>query len=264
MVDTFTTRLALLKPDPTDAYSVGVYSGSMDTVDANIGYIVCTSSTRPSSPWAGMPIYETDTGRKYIRIGATWMYMDGGVFTSSTRPAAPVLGATIFESDTGFNPTWNGSAWIYPPSSVGQGTYTQCTGTSTALGSSSWTQIPFATLAAGTELNMVVSGAGAIFTLGAGLWEVTMSAVIDQTSHTGVTGAFFAIGTGNLNSGGSAYAQTNSPVCAGQVSGALATKVLSTGTAAVSGYVYPAGAASAIFLTGALGVPKISFKQIPN
>lgn len=36
---------------------------------------VCTSSTRPSNPYAGMRIYETDTGREYMHDGGGWVIM---------------------------------------------------------------------------------------------------------------------------------------------------------------------------------------------
>jgi hypothetical protein len=35
--------------------------------------IVCTSSTRPSSPVEGMTIYETDTDKVYVHNGTTWI-----------------------------------------------------------------------------------------------------------------------------------------------------------------------------------------------
>lgn len=148
-------------------------------------------------------------------------------------------------------------------SDMGAGTLSLYSGTNTALGGSSWTQIPFATLAVGTGLGLTVAS-NTLFTLAAGLWEIDFSAVVDQTSHTGVTGAFFAIGTGNLNSGGSAFAQTNSPVNSGQVAGSLSAKVLSSGSTVINASIYPAGASTTISLAGALGVPRITFKQIAN
>lgn len=55
-----------------------------DTTTQNLGnvfnfdgssHIVCTSSTRPSVPYVGMQIYETDTGNALVYYGATsgWM-----------------------------------------------------------------------------------------------------------------------------------------------------------------------------------------------
>ena len=40
--------------------------------NANIGHVVCTSATRPSSPDTGAMIYETDTGKSYIWDGSAW------------------------------------------------------------------------------------------------------------------------------------------------------------------------------------------------
>jgi hypothetical protein len=39
----------------------------------NVGIHVCTSSTRPAGPFAGMEIYETDTNLKYFWNGSKWM-----------------------------------------------------------------------------------------------------------------------------------------------------------------------------------------------
>jgi len=71
-VATTTTRLALRKPDGTpvtgDTINVSLdINGSMDKIDAAVGFTVCTSGTRPTTgAWQGMPIFETDTGRGYI------------------------------------------------------------------------------------------------------------------------------------------------------------------------------------------------------
>lgn len=49
------------------------------------GTIICTSTTRPSSPFEGMEIYETDTDKNYIYDGTTWRkFGDGGSWTSYT------------------------------------------------------------------------------------------------------------------------------------------------------------------------------------
>ena len=45
------------------------------------------------------------------QIGASSL-IKAGVCTSSTRPASPYAGQTIFETDTNKTLVWNGSAWI--------------------------------------------------------------------------------------------------------------------------------------------------------
>lgn len=62
---------------------------------------IVTSSTRPSDPYEGQYIYETDTHRPAHRDNTQWL--PGGpvsVVTSGTRPANPYEGQTIFETDT--------------------------------------------------------------------------------------------------------------------------------------------------------------------
>lgn len=40
------------------------------------GLVVCTSTTRPSVPYDGMPVYETDTDRVAVYNGVIWTYAD--------------------------------------------------------------------------------------------------------------------------------------------------------------------------------------------
>lgn len=111
MVDTFTTKLLLKKPDPADTFNIGDASGVYDQIDAAVGTIICTAGTHPVSPWTGMTIFETDTGNGYIYSSANWMCTEG-VFTSTTRPAHPFLNCIIYQTDLGTYVRWNGSAWI--------------------------------------------------------------------------------------------------------------------------------------------------------
>jgi hypothetical protein len=65
VVATFTTRLGLRKPDPTPVTGDLVdalldLNNNFDKIDAALQNI-CTSSTRPSSPFVGMTAFETDT-----------------------------------------------------------------------------------------------------------------------------------------------------------------------------------------------------------
>lgn len=69
MAETTTTRLGLVKPTPGTGEPIDVadhLNGNWDKVDAAIGATVCTSGTRPASPWDGQMIRETDTRRMYI------------------------------------------------------------------------------------------------------------------------------------------------------------------------------------------------------
>ncbi|WUH94555.1 hypothetical protein OG900_33365 [Streptomyces sp. NBC_00433] len=72
MPDPSTTRLALYKSKSDGSEDVD-YSLDLgqnwDRVDAAVGAFACTSSTRPSIPWNGQLIRETDTNRVWVSNG---------------------------------------------------------------------------------------------------------------------------------------------------------------------------------------------------
>lgn len=75
---TTTTRLGLRKPDPdpftgdfVDAQAD--LNDNWDNIDGKMGYTICTSGTRPGTPFEGQPIIETDTGDAYVWSGVDWV-----------------------------------------------------------------------------------------------------------------------------------------------------------------------------------------------
>lgn len=72
----FTSRLALNKPNPDpvtgDIVDITKLNENADKIDGAISATVCTSSTRPATPFQGQIIAETDTNKLYVRIGTTW------------------------------------------------------------------------------------------------------------------------------------------------------------------------------------------------
>ena len=72
------------------------------------GTIICTSSTRPASPFAGQQIYETDTSRTLAWDGAVWRYTSTFTATSATRPASVPTGTSLYETDTGYSRVYDG------------------------------------------------------------------------------------------------------------------------------------------------------------
>lgn len=73
----FTTRLLLNKPDPDpvtgDVVDVQKLNDNADKIDASIGFTICTSTMRPSAPFDGQSILETDTGKTYVWGGSDWL-----------------------------------------------------------------------------------------------------------------------------------------------------------------------------------------------
>lgn len=110
---TTTSRLALTKPASSDPVDIAVLNTNADKIDAAIGATTCTSGTRPSSPYNGQFIFETDTQKTYVYNGAAtaWVYvvpasvpqadnalkLNGRtVYVQATQPSSPVTGDLWF------------------------------------------------------------------------------------------------------------------------------------------------------------------------
>ncbi len=97
-----TTRLGLVKEIGSENYSVVTVDNNLDVVDAAAGFQACTSSTRPSAPYNGKGIRETDTGSYYISNGSSpasgsWRPIwgvDGSVIVGAVGASAPLRGET--------------------------------------------------------------------------------------------------------------------------------------------------------------------------
>lgn len=69
---TETARAALTLPATTENYDVAVVNANNTKIDSLLGYVICTSSTRPSSPYEGMVAVESDTLRRMIYFQGAW------------------------------------------------------------------------------------------------------------------------------------------------------------------------------------------------
>lgn len=81
---TTTTKLGLTKPATSDAVDITVLNANSDKIDAAVGLYVCTSTSRPSTTWNGLTIYETDTHKLYIYLtsSSSWVLLpDPTTFT---------------------------------------------------------------------------------------------------------------------------------------------------------------------------------------
>lgn len=125
---TTTTKLGMTHIEATD-HLVGTsiadglmfkVNDALDTMDNQIGAVVCTSSTRPSSPYAGQPIYETDTRNLLIRntTNTSWVVVNTGipVYSSTASVSSPFTNMIIYDVSFSGLKRWNGSSWgIYHP-----------------------------------------------------------------------------------------------------------------------------------------------------
>ena len=76
-----TTKLRLYKPGggstgtitPDEVADIDKLNGNFDKIDAAFGVVICTSTTRPGTPYTGEIIYETDTLLFKVYSGTAWL-----------------------------------------------------------------------------------------------------------------------------------------------------------------------------------------------
>ena len=105
-MSTTTGRIGLYKPAADGSENVNVVTdvnNNMDSLDAAIGLVPCTSSTRPAAPFVGQCIRETDTGKALTCTAtgpAVWVELAiaGGVFGAdlSVNGGVTASGAGVF------------------------------------------------------------------------------------------------------------------------------------------------------------------------
>lgn len=66
--------------------------------------VICTSGTRPPSPWTGMEIFETDTSRSYIWTGVGWVipYPLGRLATTTRNSPTSSFSAIVYPNSLTF------------------------------------------------------------------------------------------------------------------------------------------------------------------
>lgn len=64
---------------PDESADIDKINNNMQLLDAAAGFKVCTSTTRPTPPYDGQPIYETDTGKLKVYVAATPAWVDAVV-----------------------------------------------------------------------------------------------------------------------------------------------------------------------------------------
>jgi len=76
------------------------WKNQSDDVNLNLGLFVCTSSTRPGSPWQGQQIFETDTKAHGFWDGNAWVMTDTVVQTYTPALTASTTNPTMGSSPT--------------------------------------------------------------------------------------------------------------------------------------------------------------------
>lgn len=109
-----TTKLALYLPGgglsglitPDEQVDIDKINDNMKKIDAAIGFVVCTSGTRPATPFTGQSIIESDTRNTMYWSGARWVPLD--TVPNAASPAirdvlypTPVAGNSVLRTDKG-------------------------------------------------------------------------------------------------------------------------------------------------------------------
>lgn len=105
MASTTTSRYGLVKPTAGTAEPVNVTTqldDNWDKVDLNLGARVCTSSTRPGAPIAGMMIWETDklALRVYDAVNSKWKLVNPITAQASITTAESSASTTYVDLTT--------------------------------------------------------------------------------------------------------------------------------------------------------------------
>lgn len=87
-MSTTLTRTGYVLPVGTEQCDVTVVNANMTKVNDQIGALFCTSTTRPSTPYAGQTVFETDTQLFAFWTGSAWIQFIG-----------PTNGTTVHECE---------------------------------------------------------------------------------------------------------------------------------------------------------------------
>jgi hypothetical protein len=112
-----TAKLGLELIDDGDLFSVvqTKLNGNAQDIDDFFGAVECTSGTRPSSPFPGLLIRETDTGYLRLRNGAntTWVLLGQSLGVVANADALnPFINQMIWNRTDRLWYVWTGSAWV--------------------------------------------------------------------------------------------------------------------------------------------------------
>ena len=93
-----TPKLGLYQPGggvtglitPDEVADIDKLNDNFTKIDTAAGVTVCTSSTRPGTPFAGQQIYETNTKLSYVYSSSAWVLISVPVtvFVQSGTPTA--------------------------------------------------------------------------------------------------------------------------------------------------------------------------------
>lgn len=155
---TTTPRIGLFKPNPDpvtgDDVDVTDLNDNADKIDSAVGFLSCTSGTRPASPYDGQAIYETDTNKFKAWVEGAWTEV--GPVPVTLSQIYPVGSIYISTSSTNPNTTFGFGTWAAIQGRVligADGTYTGGSTGGAATKTLTSTELPSHSHAVGTLAN---------------------------------------------------------------------------------------------------------------
>ena len=109
-----TPRTGMVKSAGTEKQSVKVLNDNFDKIDKSLGAQEVTSTLRPTSPYLGQIIYETDTKRTLLWRGNAWGFISGPPQVADATAGALNLntyGATWADIPSGPSITIDTEGW---------------------------------------------------------------------------------------------------------------------------------------------------------
>lgn len=117
------SRTGLVLPAGTEAADVTIPNANTTKIDGWVGVFFCTSSTRPSTPFTGQLIFETDTRLFSMYDGSAWIQFlaGGGATVHEAEYYASAVQSIPSGTDTplGFNTAITTSADVTVGTSTG-------------------------------------------------------------------------------------------------------------------------------------------------
>lgn len=172
-------------PGVGDPISRAELNANFLAIDTLAHAVVCTSATRPGSPYAGQVIYETDTRLAYIRNTANtaWLLIGGIPSVSSTATVlSPYTGQVVFVTTGNTFMRYTGSAWTTQSMFTHSGTATVSTQESTT----STSYVDLAT--SGPSVTLTSVGTTALVMFGCMNFGST-TAILSRAMSVSVSGA---------------------------------------------------------------------------
>lgn len=116
-MSTSTTRVGYVKPTTSELVDVTILNSNSDKADAVAGTVFASTITRPSTPFAGQPTFESDTGNLLVHNGSSpasggWEHVTIPIVSALTQIVSPNAGQVVMLSTDGALYKRIAAAWV--------------------------------------------------------------------------------------------------------------------------------------------------------